>query len=89
MYAVWPDNITVGYMNEEIVVVTENDSWSAELGTLVKQARDENKLLLTPYHGLVFTPDGLCREVAKGRFRWGVVNWRLIDPEPDVRIDYS
>jgi len=64
------------------------DSWSAELGRLVAQAREDNKLLLTIYHELIFTPDGLCKEIAKGRFRWGVVNWKLIDRTPDVKIDY-
>ena len=64
------------------------NSWSAELGNLIYTARCEGKLIQAIYHGLIFTPDGLYREIAKGRFRWGVVNWRLIEPSAGQKIDY-
>lgn len=68
------------------IVSLDNEAWIAELAILIKKAYMENKLLRSRYQSLVFTPLGLYAEIMKGQFRWGVVNWELI--ERPAAIDY-
>jgi hypothetical protein len=51
------------------------------LKPLFEKARKEKLLFRSDYQGIVFTPDELEQEQAKGHFVWGAVNWELIDPE--------
>lgn len=53
----------------------------ATLPELIAKARREGKWLFCAYQALWFSPDQLARENANGRFRWGVVNWQLRDPQ--------
>lgn len=51
-----------------------------ELVGLIEEARRQKKWLWCAYQDLWFSPDDLAAENAAGRFRWGVVNWKLRDP---------
>jgi len=52
-----------------------------ELQNLIDEARKNGKWLWSSYQDLWFSPDDLEAENRAGRFRWGVVNWKLRDPQ--------
>lgn len=56
-----------------------------DLNKLIDQAEREGKWLESYYQGISFSPHELRREVNQGNFRWGVTNWRLIDPKDLLR----
>jgi len=59
-----------------------------ELSELIEQARQEKKWLeLDSYlqDDLSFSPDELEEFNKKGQFRWGVINWKLVEPERLVK----
>lgn len=58
--------------------MTETDL--AALRNLIQRARDERKALWCSYQDLWFSPDELEKANDEGRFCWGVVNWKLRDP---------
>lgn len=47
---------------------------------LIDEARRTRKIIRCSYQDLQWTPDELERDIAAGRFRWGVQNFRLDDP---------
>ena len=47
---------------------------------LLKDADERGHWLLSAYAGVIFSPDELRREQVDGRYRWGVTNWRQINP---------
>lgn len=53
---------------------------------LIQEARDKNKWLRSAYDGSVFSPDEMDRHHAEGRYLWGPVNWRLIDPNYHAQV---
>jgi hypothetical protein len=55
------------------------------LTELLAQADREGKWLRSTYHDICFTPAELRAANDEGRFRWGPVNWLLVDPQE--RID--
>lgn len=57
-----------------------NPALMVPLNALIEQARAEKKWLWCYYQDLWFSPDELTAQNAEGRFRWGIVNWKLRDP---------
>lgn len=55
-----------------------------EMNTLIDKAEAEGKWLHCSYQDLWFSPDELRTAQAQGRFRWGVVNWTLRNPQEYV-----
>lgn len=51
------------------------------LNELINQAEREGKWLWCHYQDLWFSPAQLRDQNANGKFRWGVVNWQLRDPQ--------
>lgn len=60
------------------------DSNREQLAAMIKTARDTGKWLWCYYQDLWFSPDQLEKEHSKGRFLWGVVNWKLRDPHERI-----
>lgn len=50
------------------------------LEPLIREAEREGKWLLCSYQQILFSPKELRDQNSKGNFRWGPVNWRLVDP---------
>lgn len=50
------------------------------LEPLFEQATRENKWFFCSYQALDFSPKELREAHKQGRFIWGPVNWKLIDP---------
>lgn len=62
----------------------------ASLEALCQRAEREGTLIWQRYYDLWWTPDGLRKENANGRFRWGVQNFTLRDPSekpPEDKAD--
>lgn len=60
--------------------ISTGNEWVQELYNFICKAKDENKLIKHKWYTyLVFTPDELVKEILKGRYRWGVPNWELIN----------
>ncbi len=59
----------------------DNPEIMGPLNELIAQARREGKWLWTSYQDIWFSPDKLEAENKRGSFRWGVVNWKLRDPQ--------
>ena len=47
---------------------------------IIAEARHQGKHIWNRYTGVCFAPDELERQNANGKFRWGSVNWELVDP---------
>lgn len=54
------------------------------LAALLAQAEREGKWLRNGYHDLCLTPAELRAANDGNRFRWGPVNWTLVDPAERV-----
>jgi hypothetical protein len=72
--------------------MTDNPAIMGPLNELIEQARHEGKWLWCRYQDLWFSPDKLEAANKNGQFRWGVVNWKLRDPnerlqEAEDRLD--
>lgn len=52
---------------------------------LIEQAEREGKWLQSIYQCINFSPAELRKAQSEGRFCWGPVNWRLIDPHELLR----
>jgi hypothetical protein len=59
--------------------------WKRELRDLIERARTEGKWLWCSYQDLWFSPNQLAEAHREGRFMWGVVNWKLRDPQERVQ----
>lgn len=59
----------------------DNPEVMIPLRALIEQARAEGKWLWCNYQDLWFSPDQLTEQNNNGSFRWGVVNWKLRDPQ--------
>lgn len=57
------------------------DPVTIEMRPLFAQARAEGKWFWGRYHDIWFSPDELEAEQRNGKFRWGPVNWELLDPK--------
>jgi hypothetical protein len=55
-------------------------AWVKDLYGFLCAAKAAGKHVRNRYYGISFSPDELVTEILKGRFRWGVVNWYMIDP---------
>jgi hypothetical protein len=55
------------------------------MSALLEEAETKGLWLYTSYQDLWFSPAQLREHQANGRFRWGVVNWRLRDPQEMVQ----
>lgn len=55
------------------------------LRPLFAKAEQHGLWFYSPYQSLWFSPAALHEAQAKGRFRWGAVNWELRDPLERVR----
>lgn len=62
--------------------------WQDELADLVIEADRTGMLLRSKYQGIIFTPRGLANQLIKGKFRWGVINWELIQPREGLEISF-
>lgn len=51
-----------------------------ELEPLLRKAEQQGLWLQYSYQGIAFSPAELREHHAHGRFVWGSVNWRLVDP---------
>jgi hypothetical protein len=69
---------------DEIII----PGWQNELAAFVLEADRKGKLIRCFYDNIVFTPKGLAECLIKGQFRWGLINWEMIDKTPGIRIDY-
>ena len=47
---------------------------------IIAAARHQGKHLWNRYTGVCFAPDELELQNANGKFRWGAVNWELVEP---------
>jgi hypothetical protein len=56
----------------------------APLLSLIEQAEREGKWLRCGYQDICCTPAELRANNARGLFRWGPVNWELVDPQARV-----
>lgn len=54
---------------------------------LLREAEENGKWLFCPYQDLEFTPKELRDCMANGRFRWGPVNWKLINAPTKEFVD--
>lgn len=63
------------------------ETWKEELSRLIDKAERDGQWLRCSYQDLVFTPQELRDENAKGRFVWGVCNWQLIDPRERLNAE--
>lgn len=50
-----------------------------DLREMMNKAKKEG-LIFIGYQGIKFTADELQQKWNKGRFRWGAINWKLIQP---------
>lgn len=57
----------------------------ALLEPLIQEAEKKGLWLETTYQAISFSPKELRENLANGRFLWGPVNWRLINPESLMR----
>ncbi len=55
-----------------------------ELATHIDKAEAEGKWLWCHYQDIWFSPAQLREQIKNGKFRWGVVNWKLRDPQERV-----
>lgn len=63
-------------------IANRRDDWIPPWETLrqlMTKARRENLVFYQPFQQLTFTPDELQMQWNKGSFRWGAVNWELIE----------
>lgn len=60
------------------------DTVENDLRKLIRRAIDNRKWLFCQYQSLWLSPDELAEANARGRFLWGVVNWKLRDPQEHV-----
>lgn len=80
--------ITDLMLANENLLKTQGYDWVKELYDFLVKAREEKKLIYQRHYGLVFTPDGLVNCFLKNQFRWGKINWELIDKDLNTVIDY-
>ncbi len=61
------------------------EPWKKELAEFVIKAELDGKHIECKYQNLTFTPRALARQLCKGHFIWGIVNWVVINPikKPD------
>lgn len=52
---------------------------------LIKEAERKGLWLRSHYQHISFSPKELRAEMATGNFRWGPINWELIDPATLMR----
>lgn len=53
---------------------------------LIQKAREGNLWLYGIVFGddILFSPDELVKQMEQGCFRWGVINWDLVDPNEEL-----
>jgi len=56
-----------------------------ELSELINQAEKESKWLHCSYQDLWFSPNQLREHNSNGRFKWGIDNWSLRDPQEKLK----
>ena len=54
---------------------------------LLREAEENGKWLYCHYQSMEFTPKELRTHMANGQFRWGLVNWKLIDAPTKKYVD--
>ena len=54
------------------------------LEPLFTQAEKEGLWFISSYQSILFTPNELREAQAEGRFIWGFVNWKLINPQDEI-----
>ena len=73
------ENSLYKQIDNELSTLQPKDYWVGELYDYICEAERQGKWLENKYYNLKFSPEELVKEILRGRFRWGKVNWVYID----------